>query len=396
LNHLVQFGVSVFAWLIALAWLWKWIGAARGLPRIPNLLDQQRNQAPTGNPSLIVIVPARNEAANIAATLQSLLNQDYSNLRIIAVDDRSTDRTGAIMDTLAAEHGEKLTALHVRELPSGWLGKTHAMALAARHALAIHRPGYLLFTDADVVFHPEALRRSLAQAVSTEADHFVTFPTPIIKTPGEGMLLGYLQIMGLWATRPWRAANPRAKRDAVGIGAFNLLRTAAYEQLGGFDALCMEILEDLTLARSVKLAGLRQRVAIAPGMVSLHWASGTFGIVHVMTKNLFAVFRFRMPLVLLTILWLTLFCIAPVAFLFLPETRIPAILIFAAIAGLYLLSSRHSRISPWYAALFPLGGAVFIYSLLRSMFTTFRDGGVTWRGTFYPLADLRKDITPLR
>jgi len=103
-----------------------------------------------------------------------------------------------------------------------------------------------------------------------------------------------------------------------------------------------------------------------------------------------------MPLVLLTILWLTLFCIAPVAFLFLPETRIPAILIFAAIAGLYLLSSRHSRISPWYAALFPLGGAVFIYSLLRSMFTTFRDGGVTWRGTFYPLADLRKDITPLR
>jgi len=396
LSHSVQFGITVLAWFTALAWLWKLIGAARGLPRIPNLLDEQHNQTPTGNPSLAVIVPARNEAANIAATLQSLLDQDYSNLCIIAVDDRSTDATGAIMDTLTDQNPEKLTTLHVRELPAGWLGKTHAMALAARHAIAIHRPVHLLFTDADVYFTPEALRRSLAQAVFTEADHFVTFPTPIIKTPGEGMLLGYLQIMGLWATRPWRAANPRAKRDAVGIGAFNLLRTVAYEQLGGFDALRMEILEDLTLARSVKLAGLRQRVAIAPGMVSLHWASGAFGIVHVMTKNLFAVFRFRMPLVLLTILWLTLFCIAPVAFLFLPETRIPAILTFAAIAGLYLLSSRHSRISPWYAALFPLGGAAFIYSLLRSMFTTFRDGGVTWRGTFYPLADLRKNRTPLR
>ena len=300
------------------------------------------------------------------------------------------------MDTLASQHPGKLTTLHVTELPAGWLGKTHAMALAARHAIAIHRPDYLLFTDADILFHPEALRRSLAQAVATEADHFVTFPTPIIKTPGEGMLLGYLQVMGLWVTRPWRAANPRAIRDSVGIGAFNLLRTAAYQQLGGFDALRMEILEDLTLARSVKLAGLRQRVAIAPGMVSLHWASGALGIVNGMTKNLFAIFHFRTLLVLLTILWLTLFCIAPVAFLFLPETRIPAILTFAAIAGLYLLSSRHSRISPWYAALFPVGAAFFIYSLLRSTVTTFRDGGVTWRGTFYPLADLRKNEAPLR
>ena len=173
------------------------------------------------------------------------------------------------------------------------------MALAARHAIAIHHPDYLLFTDADILFHPEAIRRSLAQAVATQADHFVTFPTPIIKTTGEGMLLGYLQVMGLWATRPWRAADPNAMRDSVGIGAFNLLRTSAYQQLGGFDALRMEILEDLTLARSVKLAGLRQRVAIAPGMVSLHWASGALGIINVMTKNLFAIFQFRISLVLL-------------------------------------------------------------------------------------------------
>ena len=270
------------------------------------------------------------------------------------------------------------------------------MALAARHAIAIHQPDYLLFTDADVIFHRDAIRRSLAQAVATQADHFVTFPTPIIKTPGEGMLLGYLQVMGLWATRPWRASDPKSIRDSIGIGAFNLLRTPAYQQLGGFDALRMEILEDLTLARRVKLAGLRQRVAVAPGLVTLHWASGAIGVIGVMTKNLFAVFRFRTPLVLLSCLWFTLFCLGPMVFLAIPETRNPAILTLISIAALYVLSSRHSRISPWYAILFPAGAALFIYSLIRSAFTTLKHGGVNWRGTFYPLAELRKNRTPLR
>ncbi len=396
MNHPLQTGLTVLAWLIALAWLSRAIAAARGLPRIPNLLLPRYNLTPTGSPSVTVIVPARNESEAVGACLESLLQQDYPNLRIIAVDDRSTDATGAIMNALATQWPTRLQVLHVTELPAGWLGKTHAMALAARHAIAIHHPGYLLFTDADVLFRSEAIRLSLAQAVATQADHFVTFPTPILKTPGEGMLLGYLQVMGLWATRPWRVSNPRALRDSIGIGAFNLLRTPAYQQLGGFDALRMEILEDLTLARRVKLAGLRQRVATAPGLVSLHWASGAVGVINVMTKNLFAVFRFRASLLLLACIWLTLFCIMPVVFLALPETRTPAILTLAAIAALYALSSRHSRIPPWFAALFPISAAFFIYSLLRSMFTTLRDGGVTWRGTFYPLAELRKNSTLLR
>jgi GT2 family glycosyltransferase len=384
------------AWLTALAWLWKAITALRGLPRIPNLNRPQYDLDPNGNPSVTVIVPARNEATDLTATLESLLNQDYPNLQILAVNDRSTDSTGAIIDAFSAQYPDKLRGLHVAELPAEWLGKTHAMALAARHAMAIHHPGYLLFTDADVVFHREAIRRSLAEAVATRADHFVTFPTPLIKTLGEGMLLGYLGIMGMWATRPWRASDPKSVRDSIGIGAFNLLRTSAYQQLGGFDALRMEILEDLTLARRVKLAGLRQRVAVAPGMVTLHWAAGAMGIVNVMTKNLFAVFRFRTSLVLLTCVWLTLFCLGPVAFLAVPEARSAAIPTLVSIAVLYALSSRHSRISPWYAILFPAGAVLFIYSLIRSAFTTLKDGGVTWRGTFYPLAELRKNRVPLR
>jgi GT2 family glycosyltransferase len=360
------------------------------MPQIPNLCDPQYNLTPTGSPTITVIVPARNESADIAATLESLLNQDYPNLQILAVNDRSTDTTGDLMDALATQHPQKLRILHIGELPAGWLGKTHAMALAARHAIAIHHPDYLLFTDADVTFHREAIRRSLALAVATQADHFVTFPTPLIKTIGEGTLLGYLGVMGLWATRPWRATDAKSIRDSVGIGAFNLLRTPAYQQLGGFDDLRMEILEDLTLARRVKESGLRQRVAIAPGMVTLHWAVGAMGVVNVMTKNLYAVFRFRTPLLLLACLWLTLFCLGPIAFLTLPETRTPAILSLVAIATLYALSNRHSRIPIWYAAFFPVGATLFLYSLLRSVATTLKAGGVTWRGTFYPLAELRQ------
>jgi hypothetical protein len=158
----------------------------------------------------------------------------------------------------------------------------------------------------------------------------------------------------------------------------------------------MQILEDLTLARSVKLAGLRQQVARAPGMVTLHWASGAMGVVNVMTKNLFAVFRFRPLLVILASLWLALFCLAPLGFLFLPDTCLPAILTLVAVTTLYTLSSRHSRVSPWYAVLFPAGATLFFFSLLRSTLFTLRQGGVTWRGTFYPLSDLRKEASSPR
>jgi len=379
------------AWIVAIAWLWKAVTAFRGLRRIPNLLDEQYNRTPEGMPSITVIVPARNEAEALPEALGSLLRQDYPHLRVVAVADRSTDATGAIMDALAAEHRDKLTVLRVEELPEGWLGKTHAMALAARHAIATDPPDYLLFTDADVIFHPEAIRRSLAQAVATGADHFVTFPTPVVRTIGEGMLLGYLGVMGLWVTRPWLASAPKARRDFIGIGAFNLLRTPAYQQMGGFDAQRMAILEDLTLAWRIKRAGLRQQAAMAPGMVRVHWASGAVGIVNVMTKNLFAAVRFRAWAVLAATVWIALFSLAPFAWLVLSATRLPALITLAAIVLLYAGCYRHSRISVFYAALFPLGTVFFLYSLLHSTFVTLRDRGVNWRGTFYSLAELRKN-----
>jgi glycosyltransferase involved in cell wall biosynthesis len=383
--------IEIIAWLVAVTWIWKVTSAAFGLPRIPNLLLPRHNIAPAGNPSITVIVPARNEAADIAATLHSLLAQDYANLQIIAVDDRSTDQTGDLIDTIAGDHPDKLRALHVTELPHGWLGKTHAMALAARQAPT----DYLLFTDADVLFRSDAIRRALAHAVATSADHLVTIPTTLIHRWDEAAILGFFQIFALWGARPWRVADPKSKRDALGIGAFNLLRRSAYLQIGGFESLRMEIIEDLGLARRIKHAGLVQRVTFGCGLVSLHWASGIAGLIGVMTKNLFSAFRFYIGLALLGCLWLLVFCVAPAAGLFFHPTRLPAILTIAAVVWAYWLMSRHSRISTWNAFFFPLGALVFVFSLLRSMFITLKRGGVIWRGTFYPLAELRKNATPL-
>ncbi|MCU1248607.1 MAG: glycosyl transferase family 2 [Edaphobacter sp.] len=371
--------------------MWKATDAALGLPSIPNLLLPEHNIAPAGSLSITIIVPARNEAADIAATLHSLLAQDYPNLQIIAVDDRSTDQTGDLIDTIATEHPDQLRALHVTELPAGWLGKTHAMALAARQAST----DYLLFTDADVLFRSDAIRRALAHAVATSADHLVTIPTTLIHRWDEAAILGFFQTFALWGARPWRVADAKSKRDALGIGAFNLLSRSAYLHIGGFESLRMEILEDLALARRIKHAGLVQRVAFGRGLVSLHWASGVAGLVGVMTKNLFSAFRFSIGLALLGCLWLFVFCVAPAAGLFFTPTRIPATLTIAAVVWAYGLMSRHSGISTGYALFFPFGALVFIFTLLRSMLMTLKRGGVMWRGTFYPLAELRKNAAAL-
>jgi hypothetical protein len=108
-----------------------------------------------------------------------------------------------------------------------------------------------------------------------------------------------------------------------------------------------------------------------------------------MTKNVFAVFHFRPVLLLAASAWMVAMCLGPVVFLGMPDTRLPALLTLAWVAGMYVLSSRSSRISPWYAMLFPVGAAVTVYAMLRSMLVTVLDGGVTWRGTFYPLVQLR-------
>jgi glycosyltransferase involved in cell wall biosynthesis len=382
------------AWIVALSWTSRVIAAYLGLPKIANLALPEFDREAEGNPQIVVVVPARNEQAHVRACVESLLAQDYANLRVIAVDDRSTDGTGAELDALAADNPERMRVMHISDLPAGWLGKSHAMHSAAQEAIVRDGAEYLLFTDADIYFRADALRRSLAYTVAVKADHMVLAPTMISRRWDEAAVLGYFQVLNLWAARAWRVANPKT-RDALGIGAFNLVRASAYQKVGGFASFPLAVLEDLTLARRMKRAGFKPRVAFGIDMVKVHWAAGTAGLVGVMTKNLFAVFNYRIPLLFCCVAWMVVFCLAPFVEVWVPGFRLPGALTLAAMACGYKLLRRVSNLRARNIVFAPYAIAVFIYTLLRSMLVTLRQGGVIWRGTFYSLAELRANTDTL-
>ena len=386
---------AILLWLIAAWWLLCGLTALRGLRHVPNLWDIS-STPPGGEPSpqITVIIPARNEAAAIEATLRSLLAQTIP-VEILAVDDRSTDATGTIMDRVAAEPlpaGKTLRVLHVRELPAGWLGKPHAMAFAARHAAT----PWLLFTDADVLFASDVLSRALRFA-EPQADHMVLMPMLILKSPGERAMATFFQSMSLLWWRPWLIARADT-HDSIGIGAFNLLRSDVYRAVGGFEAQRFQILDDVRLGVEVKRGGYRQRIAFGRELIRLHWAPGALGMARNLTKNLFAGFGFNPALLLGACLGLALICYAPIAGLFFPwPIRSAALLSLAMIALHYRLAGRYfSGLSLFWALTLPVAAVLVLYAMLRSMILTVARGGIVWRGTFYPLADLRKNIGSLR
>ena len=369
-----------------MAWTWRVLDALLHVPRVPDLLGAEFDRVPQAMPTITVIVPARDEVADIGATLRSLLKQDYPHVQIIAVNDRSNDETGPVMEKIARGHEDVLRIIHVTELPEGWLGKTHAMALAARQATS----DWLLFTDGDVVFAPDALRRTLVHAQETGAEHMVTMPTMTVTRWDEGMVIGFFQIISIWAARPWRVNSPKNTRDCVGIGAFNMIRRDVYNKIGGFEALRMEILEDVRLARIVHSGGYVQRVAFGRDLVRVHWAVGALGIVRVLTKNMFSAFRFKPMYLLGACTWMALFCIWPAVELLYAPTRLGGAVTLAAIVSGYAVFSKRTGLSAWYSLLFPSAAIIFIYTMLRSMRRTMKAGGVMWRGTFYKLDELRK------
>jgi glycosyltransferase involved in cell wall biosynthesis len=379
--------VQVVDWLVALSWLMRVLLWRRMLRHVPDLTRTVETHPAL--PVLSVIVPARNEAAGIAATLRSLLAAEGVDLQILAVNDRSSDQTGAIMEALSAEGaapGKTLQILHLTELPSGWLGKTHAMALATQHATG----EWLLFTDGDVLFRPDALRRALCYATSSGADHLVLLPTILLRSWGERMLIAFLQVLSIWALRPWRVADPAARRDSIGVGAFNLIRREAYEALGGWEALRMEVLEDLALGRRVKVRGFAQRVVLGLDLVGVRWARGVFGVVENLTKNLFALFGFRPELLLGFVCGLAIFTLFPLAACLAgPALWWPTGLMLIALFLAYQQLGRYQHFSAAQMLLFPAAAFLLLYALLRSMFLALWHGGISWRGTFYCLRELR-------
>ena len=388
--------------ILALAWASRIVDAAIGMPSVADVSrpEWDRNPvSPSGNPRVSIIVPARNEEEIIEQALNTLLELDYDNYEVIAVNDRSTDRTGEIMErishnlTSSAKNAKKtappLRVIHHNELPAGWLGKTHAMWTAANQATG----DWLLFTDADVLFKPDSVRRALAYAEAEPADHVVLFPRMIMKRPGEYMMIAFFQTMFMFGHRPWKVADPSTD-DHMGVGAFNLVRRRVYEAVGTYEALRMEVLDDMKLGKVVKKAGFAQRNVFGDDLISIRWAHGALGVVNNLTKNFFAVLSFQWWRTLISAFGLAFLNYGPFLGTWLAPgwARVPYAVALGSMFLIYIGMSWRSSVPPYYFLLHPLSTTLFIYTLLRSMFLTLWNDGIVWRGTKYPLEELRKGM----
>jgi glycosyltransferase involved in cell wall biosynthesis len=377
--------------ILALAWFSRIIDAAIGMPGVADVSTAEWNRTPVGNPRVSIVVPARNEEEDIELSLTRLLELDYDNYEVIAVNDRSTDRTGEIMETMAARANvhRRLRVIHHRELPAGWLGKTHAMWTATNTA----NGDWLLFTDADVLFKPDSVRRALAYAEAERADHVVVFPRMIMKRPGEYMMIAFFQTMFVFGHRPWKVADPKTK-DHMGVGAFNLIRRSVYEAVGTYEALRMEVLDDMKLGKVVKNAGFAQRNVFGADLISIRWAHGAKGVVDNLTKNFFAVLSFQWWRALISAFGLAFLNLMPFLGVLLAHgwERLPYAVALSSMFLIYLGMSWRSRVPAYYFALHPVSTVLFIYTLLRSMLYTLWNDGIVWRGTKYPLEELRKGM----
>jgi glycosyltransferase involved in cell wall biosynthesis len=377
--------------LLGLAWFSRLLAAAFGMRHIADLSQPQWDLQPPKSPFLSIIVPACNEEDHIQATLERLLRLDYQKYEVIAVNDRSTDRTGEVMDRVASTSDPKkiLKIIHVETLPSGWLGKVHAMWSAAEQA----RGDWLLFTDADVLFKPDAPRRAIAYAEAERADHLVLFPRMIMKHAGERMMIAFFQTLFVFGHRPWKVADPKAK-DHMGVGAFNMVRRQVYVELGTYKTLRLEVLDDMKLGKIVKNAGYAQRNVFGEDLISIRWAQGAMGVVNNLTKNFFAIVSFQWWRATASAFALAFLNLGPFLGIWLAHgwARTGYGLALFSMFSIYIGMSWKSDVPPYYFFLHPISTTLFVYTLLRSMFLTLSNGGITWRGTFYPLEELRKGM----
>jgi hypothetical protein len=374
--------LDVLFWVAAVVW---GLAAVRGVIDIFSLrrLPGTSPAMPVSPlPKVSVIVAARDEAARIETTVRRLLAQQGVNLEVIAVDDRSHDGTAAILERLAAED-RRLRVVRIDVLPEGWLGKCHACHVAS----GIATGDWLLFTDGDVWLAPDVIARAVRAAEAERADHVTLIPGV-----GRSTFLGkvgHLLFCVGFARRARHVNADRSKRG-LGIGAFNLVRAEAYRAVGGHEALRLEVVEDVKLGRLLCQAGRRSRVFLGAQDVETEWGGSLGRLIKLMEKNHFAATNYRLGVVLVAVtLMMLLWGAAVVGPWAGTAAGVAAGLALFALAVPAGIAAVRLRWPVWPALVLPLFVPVMVVSLLNSAVVTLRQGGVRWRDTFYPLAQIR-------
>ena len=336
-------------------------------------------------PVVSIIAAARNEEKNIEEALRSLLNQDYKNFEVIMVNDRSTDGTKDILSRVCQSYSH-LKTIHIEELPTGWLGKNYALHQGAQRATG----EYLLFTDADVVMDKSALSKAMKYMLDKELSHLAIAPEIEVEGVFLNMMVGTFFYLFFLGTRPWKAKDTKSKAF-MGIGAFNLLEVQAYRTIGGHKAIAMRPDDDMRLGKLVKKNGYKQNVLFGEGMLRVEWYSSVREMIIGLSKNFFAGANYNVIIVLGWSVCLFMVFVFPLIAVFVTSGVVQVINLLIVLFSwfLYRDNAEFYGIKRWQAVGLPVTIPVFIYMICRSTIVTIVRRGIYWRGTFYPLDDLK-------
>jgi glycosyltransferase involved in cell wall biosynthesis len=377
----------LFFGIIAIFWIAHGLQVALGALTLPWLKDF--DAAEDGDcPPVTILFAARDEEEKLPQALETLRQIDYPALEILAANDRSSDGTKKILND-AAQRDSRLKVVNIADLPAGWLGKPHAL----QRAYEASSGEWLLFTDADVRFRVDAIRRAITLVQTKKLDHLTLLTDVEMHGFWEKTALTFFGVGFHLATNPRGVSDPRSSAY-IGIGAFQLVKRAAYETSGMHRRLRMEVLDDMKLAKIVKQAGFKSAVGVAQDFVTVRWHAGIRNIVRGVTKNFFAGAEFKLSIAALQLLGILGVNIVPfVALPFVRGWMLALVIVSVVIAmGFHAGTAWVMRASPFYALTQPLGAAIFGYMLLRSTIVTLRQRGIVWRETFYPLDELRRGI----
>lgn len=380
-THTIQFSLAILA-----ASFWGPVGLWLILKRHAlTVLETVPVEPGRPRPRVSIVIPARNEERNLEEALRSVLALEYPGLEIIVVNDRSTDRTGAILETWAKRE-PRLTVLTIETLPVGWLGKTHALHAGAQQV----QGEFILFTDADIVFHPLALRKAMAHVQTNACDHLTVVPEDTMPGFFLRALSATFGIFMFMLFEPWKARNPRSRRY-MGIGAFNLVRTSVYQAIGGHTAISFRPDDDLKFGKLVKARGYTQDVLNGKDMVAVEWYRSLPELIDGLMKNMFAGMEYRVSLVIVATFASLLIHIWPWVGVWFAEGWPQALYAGTVVmmVGSFGLAMAPFGVKPWHGLLLPLTISLLVYIQCRATILTLWHGGISWRGTFYPLELLR-------
>ncbi len=259
-----QWLALAFYGLILLGALARIVLSEVTIRRTPSLGAQSPAWNSANPPKVSILVPAKDEAANLESCLNSLLSQDYPNLEVLVIDDRSGDDTAVIAERVAARDG-RVRVLRVRSLPPGWTGKTHALYVGQYQASG----EWLLFVDADATMHPSCIGIALRSAIDEKAGLLSLIPRMDMRSFWERVFQPVAATM-LAVFCPVLRANDRKRTDGgFANGQFMLFKRSAYDQIGGHRAVRDKFVEDVNLGRLIKHEQIGLRVAIAPDLLAV-------------------------------------------------------------------------------------------------------------------------------